>query len=262
MLADAVFALSCAILPGFAQEGDARTFNTETLYEYMNGNSEGYFLYGFSQMRGLTCKKGALKVVVDVSEFKEPELAYGMFTGNLDPRKPQTRIGAGGQALPTKVVFVKDRFYAELSVESTDDHSAMLTAAARELDKQIPGIAEPPAEIGWFAKTGLQPGFPRLVPQSVLGLRMLKRGYIAQYDTGKAFFVAEGTPETAAELVKKLKERFAPQGEAKIGDEAWLAEDRYLGKMCLFRKGRRIGGFTNATGDPAALAAALANALP
>jgi hypothetical protein len=262
MLADAVFALSCAILPGFAQDGAARTFNTETLYEYMNGNSEGYFLYGFSQMRGLTCKKDALKVVLDVSEFKEPELAYGMFTGNLDPRQPRTKIGAGGQVLPTKVVFVKDRFYVELSVESTNDHAALLTAAARALDKEIPGIADPPAEIGWFAQAGLQPGFPRLVPQSVLGLRMLKRGYIAQYEQGKAFFVAEASPEAAAELVKKLKERFAPAGEAKIGDEAWLAEDRYLGKMCLFRKGRRIGGYTNAAGDPAALAATLAAALP
>lgn len=262
MLADAVFALTCAILPGFSQAGDVRSFNTDSLYEYMNGNSEGYFLYGFKQMRGITCAKGDLKVVVDVSEFLEPELAYGMFTGNLDPRKPQTKIGAGGQALPTKAVFAKDRFYAELSAESSADQSALLVDAARRLDELIPGTAAPPAELNWFPKENLQAGFPRLVPQSVLGLRMLKRGYIAQYSQGKAFFVAETTPQEAAALLAKLKERFPPAGEAKAGEEAYVAEDRYLGKLCFFRKGRRVGGYTNAAADPVAEAARLAALLP
>ncbi len=42
-----------------------RTFDTETLYEYMNGNSEGYFLYSFKKMNGVTCKKDGITLVVD-----------------------------------------------------------------------------------------------------------------------------------------------------------------------------------------------------
>jgi len=55
----------CSVTPGFAQDGKARTFDTETLYEYMNGNSEGYFLYSFKKMNGVTCKKGGVTLVVE-----------------------------------------------------------------------------------------------------------------------------------------------------------------------------------------------------
>lgn len=256
------FVLACAILPGFAQEGEARSFDTESLYEYMNGNSEGYFLYGFTSMRGITCKKGDLKVIVDVSEFKEPELAYGMFTGNLDPRQPLRKIGAGGQVLATKAIFARDRYFGEISVEAAGDHTALLFAAAEALASRMPGHTEPPIELAWFAPEGLQPGFPRLIPQSVLGLRMLKRGYVAQYATGKAFFVAETNAEAASALFAQLKQRFSATGEAKAGDEAFVAEDRYLGKLCIFRKGRRVGGFTNAQNDAVPMAARLAEAVP
>jgi hypothetical protein len=54
----------------------------------------------------------------------------------------------------------------------------------------------------WFSTEGQQ-SF-RLVPESVPGLRLLRRGYVAQYDFGKAFVVFEDTPESAAGVMQKL----------------------------------------------------------
>ena len=48
----------CKLAAGWEQAGPARTFEGESLYEYMNGNSEGYLVYGFKKMHGVTCKKG------------------------------------------------------------------------------------------------------------------------------------------------------------------------------------------------------------
>lgn len=262
MLVLALAALSCSILPGFQQEGKERSFDTETLFEYMNGNSEGYFLYGFVRMQGITCAKGDVKVVVDVSEFQTPELAYGMFTGNLDPRQPRETIGTAAQVTAGKAVFVKDKYYVELAAEPEGDYCELLRQAAASMEKQIAGSTALPAELGWFPPEGLEAGFPRLVPQSVLGLRMLKRGYLAQYPGGKAFVVTEEDPAAASGLFAKLKERFGGEPGTKLGDESFVAQDRYMGSICLFRKGHRIGGITNAKGDPAALAGALASRLP
>jgi hypothetical protein len=213
-------------------------------------------------MKGVTCKKGELKLILDISEFKEPELAYGMFTGNRDPRQPTEKIGAGGQVTPAKAVFVKGVYYVEVAAESQQDQSGLLRTVAGKLSEAIAGSGAPPQELTWFPAAGIQEGSPRLIPQSVLGLRMLSRGYLAQYESGKAFFVSEASPEAASALFGKLKQRFPPTGEAKAGEEAFLAEDRYLGKLCIFRKGRRVGGFANAKGDAAAEAAKLAGALP
>jgi hypothetical protein len=254
----------CGIIPGSTQDGKLREFDTETLYEYMNGNSEGYFLYGFSKMRGITCKAGPTTYIIDLSEFKSPELAYGMFTANYDPRQKTEKVGANAQVTGAKVIFVKGQWYGEIAAEPGETHAPALLAAIKAWEKKLPGPIEPPSQLNWFPKDKIQPGFPRLVPQSVLGMKMLSRGYVAQYDNGKAFVVTEESPAAATELFKKLKERFPPAGAAKAGDESYTAEDRYLGRLCIFRKGARVAGWVNtpAGDDPAALAAKLAAALP
>lgn len=253
----------CSISPGFAQQGRPHEYNVETLYDYINGNSEGYFLYGFKVMRGLNCAKGGLKMVIDVSEFQTAELAYGMFTGNADPRLPFEKIGAVGQVAPTKATFAKGVFYGEVSIEPQGDHAAILREAAKQLAGRLEGSIDDPAPLAWFPKQGLQPGSPRLIPQSLLGLKMLARGYLAQYEDGRAFVVSEATPESATALFAKLKERFAAAGAASVGDESYTGEDRFMGRFCFFRKGARIGGYVNAkSADPAQRASVLAAALP
>ena len=83
------------------------------------------------------------------------------------------------------------------------------------------------------------------MPESVLGLRLLKSGYVAQYQAGKGFLVRESSPEAAAQVFTKLRERFGQTSPAPIADEAFTASDKYLNGMCVFRKGTFIGGFAN-----------------
>jgi phage terminase small subunit len=98
----------------------------------------------------------------------------------------------------------------------------------------------------------------------VLGLRLLKRGYVAKYMQGQAFVVLEATPESAAEVLKKLKERFDGATPAQIGDEAFQAKAPYLEGICVFRKGRYVAGYANLpeTQQAATLAAKLATRIP
>jgi hypothetical protein len=44
--------------------------------------------------------------------------------------------------------------------------------------------------------------------------------------------------------MNKLRGRISGNQPAKVADEAFEANDRYLGRLCMFRKGRYIGGFT------------------
>lgn len=250
----------CAMAPGFKQEGGVRNFTTETLFEYMDGNSEGYFLYGFKSMNGITCAKGELKLVFDVSEFKDHESAYGMFTGNMDTREPVLKIGGGGQVTPRKAVFTKGVYYVEVAAEPEGEHVPLLTEIITKFEKTFVGVVTPPKQVEWFPTEGILPGFPRLVPQSVLGLRMLRRGYMAQYDYGRAFVVEEATEAAAQELMAKLRERFQPSGEVALGAGGFTATDRYLKNVCLFRVGNKVAGLTGLAegADTAKLAAPLA----
>ena len=250
----------CASAPGFKQDGAQRSFTTETLFEYMDGNSEGYFLYGFKSMKGITCSKGDLKLIFDVSEFKDHESAYGMFTGNLDTREPVLKIGGGAQVTPRKAVFTKGVYYVEVAAEPEGLHSDLLKDVITRFERTFQGVTSPPPQFAWFPTEGIRPGFPRLVAQSVLGLRLLKRGYLAQYESGRAFVVEEATEQSASDLMSKLKERFPATGQLAVGTDGFTSTDRYLGKLCIFQVGRRVAGWTSLAegADAAKLAAEIA----
>jgi hypothetical protein len=254
--------LDCHLVSGWEQAGPSRSFDTETLYEYMNGNSEGYFIYSFIRMRGISCKRGEDLFIIDISEMTDPDAAYGIYLANRDPAKPVVRIGMGGQILPRKATFAKDKYYVEISASPDGDHSAVLEAFFKEIEQLIEGRTSPPETLGWFPPEKLVS--VRMVPQSVLGLRALKRGYVAQYEEGKAFIVIEESPESAAAALKKLQARFGQTTTESIADEAFQVQDQYLGGLCLFRKGRYLAGYSNAsTADKAAkLATALSTRLP
>jgi hypothetical protein len=256
----------CAALPGWTQQGPERSYDPETLFDYMNGNSEGYFAYGFTLMKGVTCVNSAGdQLVIDVSEMGDPDRAWGFFVTNRDQRSPVERIGSAGQVLPRRATFAKGRYYAEIAASPDKDHREALRAFVRALEARVPGEGRVPDAVAWFPAEGLEPDSIRLVPESVLGLRMLKSGFMAQYAAGRAFVVPEATPEAAAAAMEKLRARFAGAAPSSgLGDEAFSAQDQYLGRLLVFRKGARVAGVANvaAGAEPAALAKALLERLP
>lgn len=235
----------CTDLAGWQQGGHARTYVSDNLFEYKDGAAEGYFVFQFVRMQGITCVSGEDSIAIDVSEMADPELAYGIFAANCDSRQPIEPIGMGGQVFAERALFAKGKYFVELTAIPMKDHSAALRAFVKALEKRITEQSKPPEIIAWFPKENLVPGSVRLVPQSVLGLRILRRGYVAEYDFGKGFLVPEATPEAASALMGKLRERMGQTQGVTLADEAFTATDKYLDGMVVFRKGRYVGGFAN-----------------
>jgi len=261
-LAPAAEVADCSLVPGWRQDGAPRHYTSENLYEYMDGNAESYRLYGFMQMQGVTCKSGENTIAIDVFEMADADAAYGIFAANRDPSHPIEKIGMGGQILARRGTFAKGHYYLELAARPDKDHTLALTAFVAALEKRIEGRSTPPEVVAWFPPDKLA-GI-RLIPESVLGLRELKRGYVAQYDQGKAFLVLEQSPESAAAVMNKLRQRYPEGRPAQVADEAIQTQDKYLGGVCFFRKGKYLGGYANVPDGPSAAgqAVALARRLP
>lgn len=135
------------------------------------------------------------------------------------------------------------------------DQSAALLAFAAKMVQLLEGRDMPPEIVQWFPADNL--ASVRLVPESVLGLRLLKRGFVAEYKQGQAFIVPEDSEEAAAGVMKELRERFAPVAAAQVGDEAFQAKVEYLDGICIFRKGRTIAGIANMNDAQAAVSEAV-----
>jgi len=253
---------ACSLVPGWTQQGDARSYQAENLFEYMDGNAEGYVLYGFQSMRGVTCVKSGVTLVIDVSDFGDSDSAFGMFSANRDLRLPAAKLGMGGQIVPRRAIFAKGQYYVEVAANPEGDHTATLQSWTAALEKAVEGSNDPPVALSWFPSEKQQS--LRLVPESVLGIRLLKRGYVAQYEFGKAFVVMEATAESAGALMEKLRARFGGTTAVAVADEAFKLDDKYLGQVCIFRKGRFLAGYGNVAAgrDAVSLAKVLAGRVP
>jgi len=235
--------LSCDLVPGWPQSGTNRNYTADNLFEYMDCNAEGYLLYGFVRMQGITCKSGANTLVIDVSEMEDPDLAYGMFAANADPNQPTQKLGMIGQLGPRRASFAKGKYYVEIAASPDIDQSQALQLFCARLEAGIEGRSTPPEALDWFPQENLIS--TRLVPESVLGLRQLKRGFVAKYGHGQAFIVQEASAEAAAQTLNQLRTRFAASSAAQVADEAIQANTQYLQGLCIFRKGRYLAGYAN-----------------
>jgi len=257
--------LDCRIVPGWEQSGPIRQYDASNLFEYKDGGAEGYLIFGFVRMSSIDCKSGANTLTIDLSEMKDADSAYGLFAANLDPASPISQIGMGGQVAPRSANFAKGNFYVEIVEVSSDanaDDSSILRSIAATLEVRLAGRVTPPAQLRWFPPDNVAP--VRMVPESVLGLRELKRGYVTKYQAGQAFIVLESTPESASLALKALQGRFPGAVPARVGDEAFEVNAQYLGGLCMFRKGRVLAGYVNLSTpqQAAGLAAALAGRIP
>jgi hypothetical protein len=233
-------------VPGYEQVGAKRQYTPDKLYEYRDGAAEGYLIYSFARMQGVDCKSGSTILSIDVSDMTDADSAYGMFSANRDPRQPIAKVGMGAQVMPQSLLFAKGKYFVEIietdgSTDSNQD--AVLQAFAAKIEPLLEGRSAPPEELAWFPPEHQE--FAKLVPESVLGLKALKRGYVAKYATGQAFIVVEQSAEAAAEVMNKLRARFEGAASVQLGDEAFQVRAPYLEGICVIRKGKVIAGYTN-----------------
>lgn len=257
--------LNCHFVPGWEPSGAKRQYAADNLFEYKDGAAEGYLSFGFVHMQGITCASGGNTLDIDVSEMSDADSAYGMFAANIDSSQPVAKIGMGGQVQKQGATFAKGKYYVELvevAANPDSDDTAMLQAFVVKMLEHLEGRETPPEALGWFAKEGLSS--TRVVPESVLGLRELKHGYVAKYKQGQAFLVEEESAEAAAAVLKSLKARFVGSTPVTVGDEGFQATAKYLDGLCIFRKGKIVAGYANMPGaeEAASQAAKFAARIP
>lgn len=240
--------LDCHFASGWEQSGQKRQFQADNLFDYKDGAADGYLIFGFSRMAGVTCKSGQDTLDIDVSEMSDPEAAWGVLAANLAPDQPIEKVGMGGQIGRQSALFAKGKYYVELVEVAADpqtNQSTLLRTIAEKMVTKLEGTDALPEALAWFPAGYSSP--VRLVPESVLGLKELRRGYVAKYAEGQAFIVKEDSADVAGKVFQSLKQRFADSKSALIGDESLRTGDRYLGAICIFRKGRFLAGYTNSS---------------
>ncbi len=190
---------------GWQMREAPRTYNTENLYEYIDGNMDLFMAYGFLDLAvgdytPIVGQEHAPAphpgwISVDIYNMGTPLQAFGIFgaekptdtgTGTEDDSEPvPVRGGAQGYRTGGTIVFWKGQYCVKVSlIEGEDSAAAMKLAEATAAS--IGGDAAMPAELARLPVESRIAGSERYVKKNGLGHRFLLEMVSAAYDIEKA----------------------------------------------------------------------------
>lgn len=180
-------------IPGWAIAENAQTYQSDNLYDLVNGQSEAYFVYGFEQVsiQGYQNQEGK-KLDVEIWQVKIPADAHGLFTAMRSGIPVE--IGNGGDSNPGRnLAFWQKNYYVRISAgQVLPDQD--FWSFGQAVSAALPQGGEPHPLIGYLPQEDLEAN--RLIffheeisiqkeiwlgGENLLGLSPQTNGYLARY---------------------------------------------------------------------------------
>ena len=225
-------------VPGWRPSGETQTYNRENLFDYMDGEAEMYFVYGFQEMRMQEyANQEGTPVRVEIYRLDTGENAYGLFTFYRAGRFLEVG-NEGDLALGGRLCFWQDRYFVRVfPIKNVKE--ATLQAFAQHVVGELPTGGTPPKLVSKLPPEKLVPrsecffheklvldNIIWTVNENVLNLSSQTDALAATYDYGgvkvRLLIVAYPEAEAAAEALRGLK---AASVETLSAADQW---DRYV----------------------------------
>jgi hypothetical protein len=141
---------------GWTLDGELEVYDSETIFNLVNGQADFFFVYGFEQV-AVQRYKNAEEIVLDIHiwQVRTPEDAYGLFTASIAGEPAD--IGNEGDGDPgRRLVFWQDRYVAQL-FSRKDIPDADLRAFAESVSAALPTGGERPQLVDRLPADGMIP---------------------------------------------------------------------------------------------------------
>ena len=125
---------------GLTASGKDRTFNRQTLYDYLDGGAEVYLAFDFREV--FTRKyagPGGREMTLDIYDMGSPAEAFGAFS--CDREDPPAGIGQESEYGPGLLRFWQGRYFVTVTASADDEAAA---GAVLELGKDVVKQLGPP----------------------------------------------------------------------------------------------------------------------
>ncbi|MBN2393740.1 MAG: hypothetical protein JXR84_23610 [Anaerolineae bacterium] len=185
-------------ISGWTCDGDTETYNSDTLYDLVDGQADAFFAYNFEEVAVQSYAGEDTVLRIEIWQLATPADAYGLFTRNRSGEPAD--VGNEGDTDPgRRLAFWQDRYYAQVRGRQAIE-DATLRAFAEDIVAALPTGGETPALIGQLPPEGLVAGSSRsrfqaiffrqeisiqdeiwLGGENILGLTSDTEGVLARY---------------------------------------------------------------------------------
>lgn len=200
-------------IAGWEPVGEIQTFDSETLYDYINGAADAYLSYGFEQLRVRDLTSGELTVTVSIYDMATPLNAFGIYRTEVPASEGALDVGAEARLAPPYQAFLlKDRYYVKVDALEGDFDEAAAEGLLRSIADALPGDPGFPPALDILPEDGRVSGSVAFTKEGLLGLSELKECVHATYEVADAgttfvgFVMLPGDGETVGTVWDRLAE--------------------------------------------------------
>lgn len=234
---------------GWKAIGSLSPYNTNTIFNYMNGAAELYLAFNFRELKTIRFEKpGKPSIIVEVYEMASPEDAYGVFT--FERQDPEVGIGQGSEFGGGLLRFWKGHTFVTIFGEEPDqDTEEAILILGRRIASSIIDSGNPPKILGylpdktlpfiknyvWFFRSHIHLNQRFFVARAnILLLTPDAEAVLARYDAGNRrmhiLLVRYPTPFKTDAAVKSFKNAYMPEAgksdAVRTENEKWTSMGR------------------------------------
>ncbi len=145
-----------AEVSGWTWDGKEKTYDSRTIFEYIDGAAELYLAYGFKGLRSWRYEKaGAPPILVERYELASPEDAYGVFS--YEQQDEPVGIGQGSEFGGGLLRFWKGKYLVTVYAEGE----------GKGVEETVLSLGK--AAAGAISESGSEPAILQLLPGKELG---------------------------------------------------------------------------------------------
>ena len=238
-------------IPGWTISGNMEIFDSNTLFNRINGSAPLFIENNFCEMTAIKYTKEDDYIMIQAYRHATPEDTFGMYASERSSGLENPPIGGECQADSESVYFFSGCIYVKMWSSSSEDVSAILLKIANQIAGKVEPNAGYPAIMDAFPKEGRIPYSESYITSSYIGHEFLKSVYYVNYNrVGKTFqpFIIDGnSTEGAREILTKYL-TFTKQ-PLEFNEGEMVLNDRYNGDIPILWQGRYIIGIFSESGD-------------
>lgn len=226
---------------GWKMSGKSAAYTPETIFEYIDGEAEIYFPYGFKRASSQTYSDGKNVVVADVYEMGSLLDAFGIFSNYRSATARSYQAGADGFADDYQIMFYKGPCFVRITAVGVPGECAdALKACAEQIDQRLKFENKPPSELDALAAEGVNAQSIRYIARSVIGYPFFNRGFVAERSVNNASIrvvvIPEGSEENAEAVLRNYVEFLKKAGASYEYDSSKLSATDPMYKSVYFER--------------------------
>ncbi len=244
---------------GWMTDGESGLYDSEDLWEYIDGAAEHFLAYGFKKaLVQYYTGPGGIELKVEIYEHENSLMAFGIYSQHRSPGAAILDFGNEAFGDDLSLNFWQGDFFVRIyGYEEGGETGKALKEFAAAISGKITDPGAAPLELSLFPEDGMIAHSTTYLTEGVLGTGKLPPAFTARYEqgggNGRLYIITMETEKEAegvfdwyaGEIGAVVEKTGSGKGEYTEG----TGEAPYRGRVTIFLSGRRIGILTGFEGD-------------